>query len=148
MIISRKWAGHECLAKIMQYGKKSVDASDVNAVYMSEIDMVKRVSAVLAEVGSKTPLSIFDNIFMRQYLKMLDPKYPPPYRLEHVRIMEVLMDATMMEFVRVAKIGVYCMTLMFLFHILLCIQYLHYYINPTFIIILTLFSLCQAKQTP
>jgi hypothetical protein len=57
MIISRKWARHKLLAKIMQYGKKSADASDVNTVYLREIDMVERV---FAGVRFKTPLSIFD----------------------------------------------------------------------------------------
>jgi hypothetical protein len=56
-IISRKWARHKLLAKIMQYGKKSADASDVNTVYLREIDMVERV---FAGVRFKTPLSIFD----------------------------------------------------------------------------------------
>jgi hypothetical protein len=74
-IISRKWDGHECLGKIMQYGKKSVGASDVNAIYLRKIYMVKCASAIFAGVRSKTPLSIFDNVFMRQYLKMLDPKH-------------------------------------------------------------------------
>jgi hypothetical protein len=56
---------------------------------------------------------------------MLNPKHTPPYRLERVRIMEVLMDAAMMEFVHITNVGTYGMTLMLLFHILLCIHYLH-----------------------
>jgi hypothetical protein len=106
MIISRKLDSHKCLTKIMQYGKKPLDASDVNVVYPREIDMVKRVFAVFAGVGSKTSLSIFDNVFIRQYLKMLGPKHTTPYRLECVRIMEVLMDVAMMEFVHITKVGV------------------------------------------
>jgi hypothetical protein len=93
--------------------------------------MVKHVSAVFVGVGSKTPLSIFDNVFMHQYLKMLDPKHTPPYRLERVRFIEVLIDTAMMELMHNTKVGVHGMALMLLFHILLCMHYLHYYINPS-----------------
>ena len=32
---------------------------------------------------------------MREYLRKLDPKHSPPYRLERTRILEVMMDIAM-----------------------------------------------------
>jgi hypothetical protein len=59
--------------------------------------MVNQVAAVKAAVVSKTPLSVFDNPQMREYLCKLDPKHSPPYCLERTCILEVMMDAAMKE---------------------------------------------------
>ncbi len=58
------------------------------------------MAAVKAVVASKTPLSVFDNPQMREYLRKLDPKHSPPYRLERTRILKVMMDAAMNELVQ------------------------------------------------
>jgi hypothetical protein len=58
------------------------------------------VAAVKAAVASKTPLSLFDNSQMKEYLCKLNPKHSPPYRLEQTRILEVMMDAAMKELVQ------------------------------------------------
>ena len=60
--------------------------------------MIHRVNEIIAAVGSMNTLSVFDNVFMQEYLKGLDPKHKPPHRLEHIRLVEVLIDGTMMEF--------------------------------------------------
>ncbi len=58
------------------------------------------MAAVKAAVASKTPLSVFNNPQMREYLRKLDPKHSPPYCLERTRILEVMMDAAMNELVQ------------------------------------------------
>ncbi len=58
------------------------------------------MAAVKAAVASKTPLSLFDNSQMKEYLCKLNPKHSPPYRLEQTRILEVMMDAAMKELVQ------------------------------------------------
>jgi hypothetical protein len=40
--------------------------------------MVNQMAAVKAAVASKTPLSVFDNPQMREYLDKLDPKHSSP----------------------------------------------------------------------
>lgn len=65
---------------------------------MSRVDdMVNRVFAVFAAVGSKSPLAIFDNERMKQYLRNIAPGHSPPHRLERNRITVVLMDGMMLE---------------------------------------------------
>jgi hypothetical protein len=48
-------------------------------------------------------LSIFDNKFMRAYISKLNPRHQPPYCLERVRIVQVMIDYVMMEISRIAK---------------------------------------------
>lgn len=60
-------------------------------------DMINRVFAVFAAVGSKSPLSIFDNERMKQYLARIAPGHSPPHRRERNRIVSVLMDGMMLE---------------------------------------------------
>ena len=60
--------------------------------------MIHRVNAIVTAVGSINTLSVFDNVFMRECLKCLDPKHTPPHRLERICLVEVLIDGAMMEF--------------------------------------------------
>jgi hypothetical protein len=65
--------------------------------------MTNRVMAVMATVGSNVPLSIFDNVMFKNYLRRLDSKHRAPYHLERTRIIEVLMDGAMQELSRMIK---------------------------------------------
>ena len=67
--------------------------------------MIHRVNAIITSVVSMDTLSVFDNVFMREYLKGLDPKHKPPHRLERIRLVEVLIDGAMMEFGRIIKVN-------------------------------------------
>ncbi len=71
--------------------------------YTRDEDMVLRVKGVIAAVGSKIPLAIFDNIFMRIYLNSLNSKHRPPYCLERIRIVEIMADCVMLEFTRILE---------------------------------------------
>lgn len=64
-------------------------------------DMVHRVLAVLAAVGSKSPLSIFDNTHFLNYLAKIAPQHTPPNKLERTRLVEVILDGAMMELSRI-----------------------------------------------
>ncbi len=75
-----------------------VNNEELSGKYPQDVDTVNRVAAVKAAVASKTPLRVFDNPQMREYLRKLDPKHSSPYCLERTRILEVLMDAAMKEF--------------------------------------------------
>ena len=102
---------------ITKYLNRSVDSSDENALYPREVDTVNSVSECIATAGSKRPCSLFDNVFMLDYLLGLDPKHCPPYRLECARILEVLMGAGMMDFLCITNVGTDC---------LLCHTYLYF----------------------
>ncbi len=41
--------------------------------------MILQVAGVKAAVGGKLPLSVFDNVFVRDYLVQLNPKHRPLY---------------------------------------------------------------------
>ena len=88
----------------MQYGKKAVESTSTYACYARKEDTIHRVNAIVAEVGSMNTLSVFDNVFMREYLKGVDLKHKPPHRLERIRLVEVLIDGAMMEFGRITKV--------------------------------------------
>lgn len=83
--------GSERLLRILELSRKVVPGTngEESRKDTREEDMIKRVAAVLAAVGSKSPLSVYDNSFVKQYLELLDPRHSPPYRLERVRILEV-----------------------------------------------------------
>jgi hypothetical protein len=83
-----------CINYILRLlGKHSgVDNEKFSGKYPQYVDMVNRVAAAKAAVASKTPLIVFDNPQMREYLCKLDPKHSPPYRLERTHILEVMMD--------------------------------------------------------
>ncbi len=71
--------------------------------YTRDEDMVLRVKGVTVTVGSKIPLAIFDNIFMRLYLNSLNSKHQPPYCLERIRIVEIMADYVMLECSRILE---------------------------------------------
>jgi hypothetical protein len=77
-----------------------VNNEEFSGKYPRNVEMVNQVAAVKAAVASKTPLSVFDNPQMREYLHKLDPKHSPPYCLERTCILEVRMDAAMKELVQ------------------------------------------------
>ena len=62
-----------------------------------EMDMVLRVAAVKACVGSKFALAVSENMFFRNYRKQLNPGHRPPYRLERIRILECMIDYAKQE---------------------------------------------------
>ena len=96
-IISTKANGHQRLVFIMKYSQKPLNSSDGNAPRPREKDMIHRVRAVMAMVTSKSVLSLFDGIDMREYIEGLDSKHTPPHRLERIRLLEVIMDRAMLE---------------------------------------------------
>jgi hypothetical protein len=59
--------------------------------------MILHVVGVKVAVGGKLPLSVFDNVFVRDYLAQLNPKHRPPYRLEHICIIECMIDYAKLE---------------------------------------------------
>ncbi len=71
--------------------------------YTRDEDMVLRVKGVIAAVGSKIPLVIFDNIFTRLYLNSLNSKHQPPYCLEKIRIVEIMAGYVMLECSRILE---------------------------------------------
>ncbi len=54
--------------------------------------MILRVPGVKASVGGKLLLSVFENVFVRDYLAQLNPKHCPPYQLEYIRIIECIVN--------------------------------------------------------
>jgi hypothetical protein len=59
--------------------------------------MILCVAGVKVAVGEKFPLSVFVNIFVRDYLAQLNPKHRPPYQLERIRIIECMIDYAKLE---------------------------------------------------
>jgi hypothetical protein len=62
-----------------------------------DIDMKLHVAGIRAAVGGKLPLSVFENVFIREYLAQLNPKHHPPYCLERIRIIEYMIDYAKLE---------------------------------------------------
>ena len=85
--------------------------------------MIHRVNEIIAAAVSMNTLSVFDNVFMRKYLKGLDPKHKPPQRLELIRLVEVLIDGSMMEFGSITKV----MMKQHLYLFILCTSHKHSY---------------------
>ncbi len=104
-IISKGSAGSKRLKYLLSLsGKALVSTADGDGTkYARAEDMTNRVVAVMAAVGSNIPLSIFDNVMFKNYLRCLDSKHRTPYRLERTRIIEVLMDGAMQELSRIIK---------------------------------------------
>ena len=88
----------------MQYGKKALESTSVYACYARKEDTIHRINVIIVAVGRMNTLSGFDNVFMREYLKGLDPKNKPPHRLERIHLVEVLIDGAMMDFGRITKV--------------------------------------------
>ncbi|KAL7541905.1 hypothetical protein ACHAXR_011364, partial [Thalassiosira sp. AJA248-18] len=103
VIIDKEHTGSERLRLIFQHGKKPMDAFGEIAVHPREVDMVNRVKAVRALAASLQPLSLFDGIDMRDYIRSLDPKHTPPHRLERLCLLMVFIDGAMMEFARIIE---------------------------------------------
>ena len=103
-IIAKELPGHERLSLCMQYGEKAVESTSKYACCARKEDMIHRVNTIIAEVGSMNTLPVFDNVFMQEYLKGLDPKHKPPHRLERILLVEVLIDGAMMDFGRITKV--------------------------------------------
>jgi hypothetical protein len=96
------WERIECI--ISQAGKAVFNTIDHDGTkYSRGEDMENRVRAVIAAIGSKVPLAIFDNEFMKIYLHGLDSKHQTPYRRERNRIVEVIMDYVALEFSKIVS---------------------------------------------
>ena len=66
--------------------------------------MIHCANAIVVAVGSMNTLSVFENVFMQEYLKGLDPKHKQPHRLERIHLVEVLIDGAMMEIGIITKV--------------------------------------------
>jgi hypothetical protein len=90
---------------LQQDGKlETTDANNVAITkYTAEEDILRQVLAVMAAVASKIPLSVFKNVYFRNYTQSLDPKHNPPDHLKINRIVEVLADAGVLEFVKICN---------------------------------------------
>ena len=90
---------------LQQDGKLDVAGGNTVAVsiYSVEEDILRLVLFVMAAVASKIPLSVFKNVYFRGYLQSLDPKHSPPDNLKINRIIEVLIDAGVLEFVKICN---------------------------------------------
>ena len=97
--------GYQRIKMILEFSGKPITSSDANAKYPRDLDMENRVAAVLAIIASKSPLSLFDNHYMREYLALLDSKHSPPHRLERLRIIQVVMDLFKLEFARIMNVS-------------------------------------------
>jgi hypothetical protein len=104
-IISKGSAGSKRMKYLLSLDRKALGstAGADGAKYTQEEDMTNHVMAVMAAVGSNVPLSIFDNVMFKNYLRRLDSKHRAPYCLERTRIIEVLMDGAMQELSRMIK---------------------------------------------
>ena len=97
-VVTKKLKGWQRIDFILRSGQKEgADSNPELAKYDRETDMPFRVKAVLAAVASKQPLSIFDNIFMHGYIHSINSKHKLPYRLERNRIVECMIDYSMLE---------------------------------------------------
>ena len=98
--------GYLRLRYILQQDRKLATASENNVViikYSQEEDILRQVLAVMAGVSSKFPLSVFKNVYFRNYMRSLDPKHRPPDHLKINRIIEVMVDGAVLEFVRICN---------------------------------------------
>ena len=98
IVVSKRFKGYERVDFILKAGK--MEGAELNPDLEKNertVDMPLRVAAVIGAVASKQPLSVFDNLFMRDYIHKLNPKHSIPYRLERNRIIEVLIDIAMAE---------------------------------------------------
>lgn len=103
VIVSKKLRGYQRLQFLLDKDKKAITStSDHDGTRNTrDEDMELRVLAVLAAIGCKSPLSIFDNIFMQRYIHALNPKHRSPHRLERVRIVNVILDYCMAELAKI-----------------------------------------------
>ena len=66
--------------------------------------MIHHVNTIIAAVGSMNTLSVFNNVFMQENLKGLNPKHTPPHRIERICLVKLLIDGAMMEFGCINKV--------------------------------------------
>jgi hypothetical protein len=59
--------------------------------------MILHVAGVKVAVGGKLPLTVFDNVFVRDYLVQLNPKHCPPYQLKRIHIIECMIHYAKLE---------------------------------------------------
>ena len=104
-MVKAKHPGYLRLQVILKLARKDNTAVDGTAIskHPREEDMKRRVLAVMAGVSCKVPLSVFDDVYFRNYTASLDPRHRPPHHLEINRIIEVLIDGAVTEFVRIVK---------------------------------------------
>ena len=103
--VGKKWEGYQRLQMIFDYADKPITSSDANAKYARESDMENRVAAVFAIIASKSPLSLFDNDYMKEYLALLDEKHTTPHRIERLRLIQVTMDLGKLEVARIMNVS-------------------------------------------
>lgn len=94
--MKKKYPGYLRCKRIMELDHKNPNPSG-KTKYTREQDMKKRVLAVMAMADSSSPLSLLRGVHFKKYLKELDPLHQSPHHLECSRILEVLIDAAMME---------------------------------------------------
>jgi hypothetical protein len=102
-LVERGVPGSIRLQRILKLARKDKSPlSDTNDAPVEKAarkdDMVWRVLAVIASVTSNVPLSVFSNPNFRLYTESLDPTHKPPHHLEVNLIIEVLVDAMVLEF--------------------------------------------------
>ncbi len=85
---------------MLDYAKKRLLINPCYVTILSlpkNIDMIFQLAGIKATVGGKLPLSVFDNIFVRDYPFQLNPKHRPPHQLERIRIIECMIDYAKLE---------------------------------------------------
>jgi hypothetical protein len=96
------WERLQCI--LDSNGKAVISTEDHDGTkYTRSDDMKLRVCAVIAAIGRKRPLSIYNNDFMRMYLSSLNSYHSPPYRRERNRIVSVIMHYAMLEFSKIVS---------------------------------------------
>lgn len=87
-IIDKDLPGTARLKHILKISSKPVhpEADGHGPKLARAEDMVLRVMGVMAAVGGKFPLSVFDNDYVKQYLRHLNPKHRVPHQLERNRV--------------------------------------------------------------
>lgn len=101
-VVKLEKRGAPRLLCILRLARKDVESGALTK-HPREEDMVKRVLGVMAAVSSRFPLSVFNNSYFRLYTTALDPMHRPPHHLEINRIIEVLVDAAYVEFLRIVN---------------------------------------------
>lgn len=106
VIQDKKMPGHVRIQRIFQFvGKADRDGVGGTKLaakkYSRDEDMVRRVLAVMAIVSSKTPLAVFSNVDLKNYVASLDPKHKLPHHLETNRIIECMIDYAAAEMTRI-----------------------------------------------
>ena len=102
-INNERLSGYQRIAYLLNLVSNDGTHNDDNAKYLSEKDIGLRVKATLATVGSKPPLYIFDNPFMQDYIRDLNPRHSTLHHLKRNQIVQVLLDCSMLEMEQILK---------------------------------------------